>query len=151
MGELPNSVSQFSDIMYMRRGLHLWLTPQVFLDNTKCNLLPYTLIGRRLRYLGMVGGFCCDNPLFRFAIRLGPYFMPHHDLIDILFLQNFFYLSLSHLVLEILGPKVDLIFHQNVLFKFLSILYKFSPWFLIQLTLILLDLRSFWPFIFIKL
>ncbi len=42
-------------------------------------------------------------------------------------------LSLSHLVPEILGPKVALIFYQNVLFSiFLSILYQFSPWFSIQ-------------------
>ncbi len=43
-------------------------------------------------------------------------------------------LSLSYLVPEIIGPKFGLIFTKNVLFKFLSILYQFSPWFSIQLT-----------------
>ncbi len=42
-------------------------------------------------------------------MQLGPYFMPQFDLIDPL--------SLSHLVPEILGPKLGLMFHQNVLFK----------------------------------
>ncbi len=53
-------------------------------------------------------------PFFRFTIWLGPYFMPHHHLIDPLFLQKTN--CLSHLLPEICGPKVDLIFHQNVLF-----------------------------------
>ncbi len=39
-------------------------------------------------------------PFLRFSIWLGPYFMP-----------------LSHLVSEIFGPKVDQIFHENVLFN----------------------------------
>ncbi len=45
--------------------------------------------GRGLQYLGMVGRFCGDGPSFmRFSIQLGPYFMPHHDLINPLFLQK---------------------------------------------------------------
>ncbi len=44
---------------------------------------------------------------FRFSIQLGPYFMPHHDLIDHLFMQKkiICLYRLSHLVPEILGPK----------------------------------------------
>ncbi len=54
-----------------------------------------------------------------------------------------FGLTPSYLVLETL---IDLIFHQNVLFKFLCILYKFS----IQLTPLFINLRSFWPIISTK-
>ncbi len=54
---------------------------------------------------------------FKLSIRLGPYFIPHHNPIDTLFLQKKIDLSLSHLVPEILGPKVGLIFHQNVFFN----------------------------------
>ncbi len=39
-----------------------------------------------------------------------PYFMPQHNPIDPLFLQTKIGLSLSHLVPEILGPKVGIIF-----------------------------------------
>ncbi len=53
----------------------------------------------------------------RFMIGLGPYFMPHHDLIDPIFLQKTISLSLSHLVLEILVHNVGLIFHWIVLFN----------------------------------
>ncbi len=65
------------------------------------------------------------TPLFEILDLTGSLF---YDLIDALFLQKKISLSLSHLVLEILGLKIGLIFHQNVLFNsFLSILYKFSP------------------------
>ncbi len=37
-----------------------------------------------------------------------------------------------------------------IILQFLSILYKFSPWFSIQLTPFFIDLRSFWPLIFTK-
>ncbi len=50
-------------------------------------------------------------------IRLGPYYMTDHNLIDPLFLQTQISLSLSYLVPEILGPKVGVIFPQNVLFN----------------------------------
>ncbi len=43
--------------------------------------------------------------------------MLQHYLIDTLFLQKKIGLSLSHLVPEILGPKVGLVFHKNVLFN----------------------------------
>ncbi len=43
--------------------------------------------------------------------------MLHLDSIDSLFMQKIIGLSLSHLVPEILGPKVGLSFHQNVLFN----------------------------------
>ncbi len=51
-----------------------------------------------------------------FAIRLGPYFTPHHDPIDPLFLQKKS-VCLSYLVPEILGSKVGLMFHKKVLFN----------------------------------
>ncbi len=44
-------------------------------------------------------------------------FMPNHDLIDPFILQKKIGLSLSHLIPDILGPKLGLIFHQNVLFN----------------------------------
>ncbi len=50
-------------------------------------------------------------------IGLGPYCMPHHDLIDPLFLQKKISSSLLHLVPKILGPKVSLFIRQNVLFN----------------------------------
>ncbi len=53
-------------------------------------------------------------------------------------------LSLSHLVPEILGPKVGQIFTKMYL-SVLSILYQFSPWFSIQLIPFFTDIRSFWP------
>ncbi len=56
-------------------------------------------------------------PFLRFSIRLGPYCMPHHDLIDPFSCRKKIGLSVSHLVPEILGPKVGLIVHQNVLFN----------------------------------
>ncbi len=67
-------------------------------------------------YLGMVGRFCSDDPIF---------FYLQSDWVPILYLNTIrltpsFYrkirLSLSHLVPEILGSNVGLIFHQNVLF-----------------------------------
>ncbi len=71
-------------------------------------------------------------PFFKCSIRLGPYCMPHHDLID--------GLSLLHLVPEILGTKVGLICHQNVLFNrfFFNFLVDF-----LQLTPFLLILDIF--------
>ncbi len=65
----------------------------------------------------------CLTPFFN---PIGSFFMYHHDLIDILFLQNTNGLSLSHLVPEILGPKVGLIFHQNVLKVFKYFVSIFS-------------------------
>ncbi len=47
------------------------------------------------------------TPLFwGFSIRLGPYFIPQNNPIDPIFLQKKIDLFLSHLVPEILGPKV---------------------------------------------
>ncbi len=67
-------------------------------------------------------------PCWGFSIRLGPYCIPQHNPIGPLFLQKKIGLSLLHLVPEMLGPKMDLIFHQNVFcIKFL------------------LDFRSNWP------
>ncbi len=43
-----------------------------------------------------------------------PYFMPHHDLID-LFLQKKWFVSITFSSRDI-GPKIGLMFHQNVLF-----------------------------------
>ncbi len=61
-------------------------------------------------------------PFWGFTIRLGPYFIPQHNPIDPLFLQKIS-LSLSHLLPEILGPKIGLIFHQNVLFNRFKVFY----------------------------
>ncbi len=77
------------------------------LDHTPRWILPY---------FGMVGRFRGD----------GPHFLNFQsDWVPILYLNPFqltslqkkIGLSLSHLVLEILGPKFVLIFHQNVLFN----------------------------------
>ncbi len=66
----------------------------------------------------MVCRFRGDDPhLLDLLFKLGPYFIPQHDFIGPLFLQKKISLSLSHLVPEILGPKVDLFFHENVLFN----------------------------------
>ncbi len=54
-------------------------------------------------------------------------------------------LSLSHLAPEILGPTIGLMFHQNVLFNILGILYQFSPWYSIQVTSFSLILNLFDP------
>ncbi len=77
---------------------------------SQCTLfiLPYypklATLGRVLPYLGMVGRFQCDDPC-------------HWDFLSkwvpILCLVMS-WLSLSHLFPEIHGPKVGLIFHQNV-------------------------------------
>ncbi len=82
-------------------------------------------------------------PLFwGFLIRLGPYFIPQHNLIDPLFLQEKS-VCLSHLVPEILGPKFGLIFHPNELFyifkafciNFPLIFDQIDPFFLLILNL----------------
>ncbi len=73
--------------------------------------------GGVLPYLGIVVRFHSDDPRFlRFSIQLGPYFIPQLNLIYPLFYKKIG-LSLSHLVPEILGPKLDLMFHLNVLFN----------------------------------
>ncbi len=56
-------------------------------------------------------------------------------------------LSLSHIVLEILGPKVDLIFHQNVSF---NSFYAFCIEGFLEFRSYFIDLRSFDPLFFIK-
>ncbi len=78
----------------------------------------------------------------RFLIQLGPYFMPQIDLIDLLFL---------HLVREILGPRIDLFFYENVLFSSFKHFASIFHWFLIKLTPCFIGFRSFWPLIFTKL
>ncbi len=83
-------------------------------------------------------------PFLRFSIQLDPYFMPHHDLIDPLFL------SLSHLVPEILGPKVDPIFTKMYYFVSIFSLIFGSNWPLLSFIIDLFDpsflqnLRSDW-------
>ncbi len=69
-------------------------------------------LGWVLPYLGMVGTLRgVDPPFWGFPIRLGPYFIPQHNSVDPFFLQKKIGLSLSHLVPEILGPKVGQFFH----------------------------------------
>ncbi len=92
----------------------------------------------------MVGGFCGDDLVFENFDPIGFLFYASSRSDVPPLSVEIIGLSLLHLVPEILGPKVGLIFHQNVLLKqFLSILYKFSPYFSIQLTLFLIVLRSF--------
>ncbi len=55
--------------------------------------------------------------VFEIFNPIGSIFIPQHNPIDLFFLQKKIGLSLSHLVPEILGPKVVVIFHQNVLFN----------------------------------
>ncbi len=57
------------------------------------------------------GGSAVMTPFLGFSIRLSPYIIPQHNPIGPLFLQK------KTLFLEILGPKVGLFFHQNVLFN----------------------------------
>ncbi len=58
------------------------------------------------------------TPVFEgFFLSNCPYFMPKLDLIDLLFLQKknwFVSITFSG---QILGPKLGLIFHENVLFN----------------------------------
>ncbi len=44
--------------------------------------------GQGLPYLSMVGRFQVMTPIFEISIWVGPYFLPHHDLIGPLFLQK---------------------------------------------------------------
>ncbi len=66
----------------------------------------------------MIPNFVIFNPI-------GPYFMPYHDPTDPIFLQKKISLSLSHVVPEILGPKVGLIvtkmYYLTVFKHFVSI------------------------------
>ncbi len=67
--------------------------------------------GGVLPYLGMVGRFLDDDPRFSICNLIGSLLYSVNP-IDLLFLQTKINLSLSHLVPEILGLKVGLIFHQ---------------------------------------
>ncbi len=57
------------------------------------------------------------TPILATFDLMGAYFMPHHDLIDPLFLQRKVRLSLSHLFPEVLGTKAGMIYYQLVLFN----------------------------------
>ncbi len=87
----------------------------------------------------------------RFSIRLGLYFIPPHNPIDPLFLQEKIGLSLSHLVPEILGPKVGVFFtkmYYSTDFKhFVSIFPSFS----IQLTPFSINFKFLAPSVLQKL
>ncbi len=61
----------------------------------------------------LYGGSPVRTP-FLFSIRLGSYFIPQHIRIDPLFLQKKIGLSGSHLLLQIIGPKVRLYFHKKL-------------------------------------
>ncbi len=56
------------------------------------------------------------TPVFLNFSPIGPYFIPQHNPIGPSFCRKIG-LSLSHSVPEILGPKVGLMFHQNVVFN----------------------------------
>ncbi len=68
--------------------------------------------------LGMVGRFCGDDPHFGdFQSDWAHILYLNTIRLTLSFSRKTIGLSLSHLVPEILGPKVGLIFHQNVLFN----------------------------------
>ncbi len=80
------------------------------------NILPElvaTYPGEGTHIFGHGGGFRNDDLHFWDILS-------NHDLIDPLFLKKKISLSLSHLVPEILGAKVGIMFHQNVLFNISS-------------------------------
>ncbi len=81
-----------------------------------------------LLYLGMVGGSAVMPLVLGIFISIGSLFYTstHSDWPPLS--AEKIGLSLSHLVPEILGSKVCLFFHQNVL------LFQFLSWFSIQLT-----------------
>ncbi len=71
-----------------------------------------------LPYMGMFGRFCGDDPPFEIFYPTGSLFYVSSRSDRPPFLQIFyFFLSLSYLDPEILGSKVGLNFHQNVLFN----------------------------------
>ncbi len=53
------------------------------------------------------------TPIFVIFNPIGPYFIPEQNTIDLPSVEKIG-LFLSHLLTEILGSKVGLIFHQNV-------------------------------------
>ncbi len=55
------------------------------------------------------------------------FYIPQHNPIDHLVLQKKICLPPSHLVPEILGPKVGLIFHHNVLFNRFKAFWIYFP------------------------
>ncbi len=73
--------------------------------------------------LGMIGRFHSDDPCYwDFQSEWVPILY-----LNIIFLQKKIGLSLSHVVPEILRPKVGLIFHKSVFFlQILSICINFS-------------------------
>ncbi len=76
----------------------------------------------------------------KFSLWFGPYFVPHHDLINPLFLQKTICLSLSHLVPEILGPKVYYLTVFKHCISIFSLIFNLRSFWL----LILKNLRSDW-------
>ncbi len=73
--------------------------------------------GGVLAYLGMLGRFRIDDPLLGDCQSDWVLILYHNTIrLTISFCRKIC-LFLSHLVSEILGPKVGLIFHQNVLFN----------------------------------
>ncbi len=65
----------------------------------------------------MVGWFCGDDPVFEIFYPIGSLFYASSRSDWPPLSAEKVSLSLSHLVSEILGPKVGLMFHQNVLFN----------------------------------
>ncbi len=108
--------------------------------------------GRVLPYLGKVGKFCGEDPSFYeiFYLIGSLFYASSRSDWPLSTAKNWFVSITFTIFLEILGPKVGLIFYQNV-FKILSILYQFSHWFSIQLTPFFNDLRFFWPLILLNL
>ncbi len=96
--------------------------------------------GGALLYSKVVGNlYVIDPPFWHFHISLGPLFMPN----SVLLTDSFCWkngLFLSYLVLEIIGPKIGLIFTKNSFDSFDAFC---SPWFSILLTPFFIVVRSF--------
>ncbi len=73
--------------------------------------------GGGLTYLGMVERFRGDDPVFGIINPIGSIFYTSTQSDWPPFSAEKIGLSLSHLVPEILGAKVGVIFHPNVLFN----------------------------------
>ncbi len=84
-------------------------------------------------------------PFGGFSIWWGPYFT-QSDWPPLAAEQ--IYLSLTHLVPEILGPKIGLIFHHNVLFNRFKAFYINFALIFYAIDLFFIDFKSFWPLIF---
>ncbi len=80
-------------------------------------------------------------PFMRFSIRLGPYFMSCHDPSSRFFLQKNRFVSITFS-----SRNLKLVYFFTKMYyltDFKHFVSTFSPWFSIQLTLFLIDFKSF--------